>query len=238
MLKAFIPKSIRLSIRVALKTTKDIFSGHWFHFARRKESNISYNKKITISQKLKPHPPKVHNIKNAIQYIESIHVMPNEIFSFCRTIGKASTAKGYIPSRSISGSNIEEVIGGGICQLSGLIYYISLIGNLEIIERHNHSMDIYDEQSRFTPLGSDATIVYGYKDLRIKNNSQGPINFKFHIDEENLSIQLNHTDDFQNNIVEFETRNDNSEKIIIDTLVNGKLSCTSVYRKSAHKIGI
>jgi vancomycin resistance protein VanW len=40
---------------------------------------------------------------------------------------------------------------------------------LEIIERHAHSIDIYREEERFTPLGADATVVWGFKDLRLRN---------------------------------------------------------------------
>ena len=42
-------------------------------------------------------------------------------------------------------------------------------------------MDIYDEDSRFTPLGTDATVVYGYKDLLIRNNKNEAIQFKIEV---------------------------------------------------------
>lgn len=67
--------------------------------------------------------------------------------------------------------------GRGLCQLSGLIYYISLLAGLELIERHPHSLAIYDETTGFTPLGSEATVVYGYKDLRLRNNTDAPLQF-------------------------------------------------------------
>ena len=157
--------------------------------------------------------------------------MPNEIFSFCNIIGNTTASKGYVASRSLTGNSISETIGGGICQLSGLIYYISLIGDLEILERHNHSTDIYNDKTRFTPLGSDATIVYGYKDLKIKNNTNGPINFKFHLDNEKITIRLNHNVAIVNNRVEFKTVCENFETITIMTLINEKQYDTSTYLK-------
>ena len=50
-----------------------------------------------------------------------------------------------------------------------MLYINALKAGLTIIERHSHSIDIYQEHERFTPLGSDATVVYGYKDLQFQN---------------------------------------------------------------------
>ena len=235
MLKSIIPRNIKTSVKLAVKTAGNFYNGHWFYFAKNKTRDISYSKKIIIVQELKPNPAKVHNIKKAIQLIERVHIMPNEIFSFCNIIGNTTASKGYVASRSLTGKSISETIGGGICQLSGLIYYISLIGNLEILERHNHSTDIYNDETRFTPLGSDATIVYGYKDLKIKNNTNGPINFKFHLDNEKITIRLNHNVAIVNNQVEFKTVKESLETITIDTIINEKQYNSSTYLKIKEK---
>ncbi len=232
-LKYLTPKEIRLAIRVALNTISDIVNGYWFCFAKKREVDFLYTNKIVLQQNLMPHPPKVHNINTAIKIIESIHIMPNEIFSFSRAIGKPSKKKGFIPSRSIMGDKVEDSIGGGICQLSGLIYYISLIGNLGIIERYNHSVDIYNEETRFTPLGSDATVVYGYKDLKLKNTSKSPINFKFKIDDKYLTVELNHCNEYElkQRKVAFREKHTDSQEIIVETLIDGVINNISVYKK-------
>jgi vancomycin resistance protein VanW len=85
----------------------------------------------------------------------------------------------------ISGK-LKEDYGGGLCQLSSIIYHLSLIAGMDIWERHNHSVDIYKERDRFTPLGSDATVVYGYKDLRIRNNLGTPVKISLSIIDNNL----------------------------------------------------
>jgi len=38
-----------------------------------------------------------------------------------------------------------------------------------IVERYNHS--VYGEATKYVPLGQDAAIFYGFKDLKFKNNS-------------------------------------------------------------------
>ena len=76
--------------------------------------------------------------------------------------------------------------GGGLCQLSSIIYHLSIIAGMSIVERHNHSVDIYNDEDRFTPLGADATVAYGYKDLRVKNEYSFPVRFNFEIINDNL----------------------------------------------------
>jgi vancomycin resistance protein VanW len=80
--------------------------------------------------------------------------------------------------------------GGGLCQLSGLIYYASLMAGLKILERHAHSRDIYDDQTRYAPLGSDATVAYGFKDLRVLNIYSFPVCFRVSITSDKAACQV------------------------------------------------
>ncbi len=84
-------------------------------------------------------------------------------------------------SRNLVNGKIQFTYGGGICQVAGILYHLALMAGLDILERHSHSLDIYTEVERFTPLGADATVVYGYKDLRIRNNTGHPICFEIYI---------------------------------------------------------
>ena len=58
------------------------------------------------------------------------------------------------------------------------------------MERHSHSIDIYKEDERFTALGSDSTVVFGYKDLQIKNNLLFPLQFKCWVQEDELYLSI------------------------------------------------
>lgn len=92
--------------------------------------------------------------------------------------------------RNLVKNNISQDFGGGICQFSSILYCSSLQYGLEILERHSHSIDIYKENERFTPLGSDSTVVFGYKDLQIKNNFPFPIQFKCWVQENELYLSI------------------------------------------------
>lgn len=141
-----------------------------------------FDYKVTISQEIKPSDTfenKLFNIELASKRINKQILKPKQIFSFFKIIGNPNHS--FKKSRTIVNGKLEQENGGGMCQVSGILYQMSLITGLEVLERHNHSVDIYTKETRFAPLGCDATIVYGYKDLRIKNNLPFPIKFEIEI---------------------------------------------------------
>ena len=130
--------------------------------------------------------------------------MPGKILSFWHLVGNPS--KQFRKSRTIRNGAVTEEAGGGLCQASGIIYLASLLTNLQIIERHNHSIDLYTDETRFAPLGSDATVVYGYKDLRIQNNYHFPIKFELCVFDNKLRLTLLSTEKIDKNPIEFKIR--------------------------------
>jgi len=110
----------------------------------------------------------IYNIKLASEVINGILVKPREIFSFNEYVGPAEKADGYKESTIIANGVFVNGYGGGICQVSSTLYNAVLLANLPILERYNHS--VYGEATKYVPLGRDAAIFYGYKNLRFKNN--------------------------------------------------------------------
>ncbi|MCW7492809.1 VanW family protein [Leptospira sp. 2 VSF19] len=133
---------------------------------------------------------KLHNLQIAIERMNHRVLYPGKIFSFWYEIGEPTTKKGYKEGRVIRGGQVSSEIAGGLCQLSGIIYYLSLELGLEILERFPHSRDLYNEETRFTPLGTDASIVYPTKDLRIKNTFSFPLHFSWELKESELSFHV------------------------------------------------
>ncbi|MBL0145531.1 MAG: VanW family protein [Chitinophagaceae bacterium] len=157
-------------------------SGKYFMLANshNKEDNLFCVKEITQALKKTPtSASKKHNLSIAIKQLNNVVIRPNQIFSFWHLVGNPTQKKGYQNSRAIVNNELKQEIGGGLCQLSGLIYYLALHAGMQIIERHHHSIDIYTDKERFTPLGSDATVAYGYKDLQFKNVQPFPIYLQF-----------------------------------------------------------
>jgi len=74
-------------------------------------------------------------------------------------------------------------VGGGLCQLFGVLYNLALLSGCRILERHPHSIDAYGED-RYIPLGRDATITYPWKDICFQNPYKIPLRLSLDIKPE------------------------------------------------------
>ena len=222
-IKTVLPSKIRLVLKLLQRMIRDIINGNHSKFAKQRIQTSDFNYSINLVQEMKQtqlYEQKIENIKIAINKIEKVVVEPGEIFSFWKIIGEPSKKNGFKKGRNIVSGQVYEDYGGGLCQLSGIIYHLSLLGQLKILERYNHSMDIYTENTRYTPLGADATVVYGYKDFRIKNNYKIPIKFEFEINKQHLSATLLSTEKINAADITFEKKEkDNIVEVL--TLKNG-----------------
>jgi len=228
MIKKILPYYLKVRINLMKNKILDLFNGNTFKYAKISNSKISYLGDIEITQKIKQtetSSAKVKNFEIAIKKIETIIINPNEIFSFWKVVGVPSKKNGFVESRSIVNGKITPTYGGGLCQLSGIIYYASLFADLDIIERYNHSSDIYTNETRFTPLGSDATVVYGFKDLKIKNTLKHPIKFTFILNQNSLILKVNSTEPIKKTNIQFKQNKSNE----VITYVNSKFKDKSIY---------
>ncbi len=110
------------------------------------------------------------NVRLSASRINDYILMPGDVFSYDKTIGKRTAANGFREANVYVGNKIETGIGGGICQTSSTLYSAALYANLEIVSRTSHSLPV-----GYVPAGQDATIAEGYIDLLIKNNTDYPV---------------------------------------------------------------
>lgn len=189
MLKRLVPYAIKLRIKLLLRWLND----RKVNFSKQEASEESYSFSLSTKQVIRKsylYENKVHNLKLGSKKVEEYIIYPNEVFSLWRSLGKPSKKRGYKKGRNIIKGKLSEDVGGGLCQLSGIMYHTALLAGLEIVERYNHTVDIYKEEERLSPLGTDATIVYGYKDLRIKNKQDFPVRFRFKINSEEIECSI------------------------------------------------
>lgn len=137
---------------------------------------------------------KIVNLKIAVERINGIIIYPGETFSYWRLIGKPTRKKGYIDGMILSHGTYTTGIGGGLCQLSNLIYWLTLHTPLEVTERHRHSYDVFPDSNRTQPFGSGATCYYNYLDLRIYNPTHQPYQLNVYLTDEHLVGQWNTID--------------------------------------------
>lgn len=110
------------------------------------------------------------NISVAAKSINSVVLMPGEVFSFNNLIGECSTRTGYKAATIYLNGELSTGVGGGICQVSTTLYNAVLRANLEIVARRNHSLGV-----TYVPSGQDAMVSIGTQDFKFKNNREYPI---------------------------------------------------------------
>ena len=97
-------------------------------------------------------------------------VAPGGVFSFNGSLGQAGQAQGFRQGRVFIGDRIVAGYGGGVCQVASTIYNAAIRAGLPIVERHQHGLTV-----PYLLPGEDATISYGALDLRVLNDTGGPI---------------------------------------------------------------
>ncbi len=114
---------------------------------------------------------KVRNLQLAIARLNGLVLHPGETLSLWRAVGRPSKRKGYLPGMVLINGEIRAGYGGGLCQLSNLIYWMTLHTELTVTERFRHQYDVFPDSNRTLPFGSGATIAYNYIDLQIRNDT-------------------------------------------------------------------
>ena len=197
-MKRLIPSSLRLKLKLILRFLADVRSAQFSRIVRSSSKSVQlqsqqFESRVQVVQVLKVanySGNKRQNLTIAANTIQNVIIQPGEIFSFWALVGAPVAKRGYLEGRALVNGSLKAVMGGGLCQLSGILYYLTLQAGLKPIERYSHSADIYTDETRFTPLGSDATVVYGYKDLRFINSLSQPICFRIDITTDQITGEL------------------------------------------------
>lgn len=134
---------------------------------------------------LEPLFDEITNIRVAAQYVAGAVVEPGEVFSVLRTIGPYNEARGYRQGPSYVGGRVVPTIAGGVCKISSILYNAVVLGDLAIVERHPHSMQV-----PYLPPGRDATIAWGAKDFRFRNNRSTPLLLWAEMTEDTLFMAI------------------------------------------------
>lgn len=114
-----------------------------------------------------PTPGEKNNVVLAADLLSGTVVKPGESFLLNKTIGPYTRERGFEEGPGYSGINVIDIVGGGVCKIATTLYNVAVLANLEILERHPHSMLV-----DYVPPGQDTTVVYGVKDFSFRNNTE------------------------------------------------------------------
>lgn len=200
----------RSKIRVFIGRKYFTFKRHLYWYLSKKEfakktindtlPHIQFSHKTPLLRQLKDvdmylQHNKVINLKIASKCLNGLIVHPGETFSYWKLIGKPSKFKGYVDGVILENGRYKTGIGGGLCQLSNLIYWMALHTPMEVVEIHRHSYDVFPDSNRTQPFGSGATCVYNYRDLQIYNSTSTSFQLKVYLDDNFLFGEWRTTED-------------------------------------------
>jgi vancomycin resistance protein VanW len=231
-MRKLIPASFKRRLRLLQRAYRD-WKNRRIEPQAALRSQLNEPVQISVKQLIKRtslFENKVHNLQRAAQKLEQVIVRPGEVMSFWKIIGNPTTKRGYKTGRNIVNGTLQEAVGGGLCQLSGIVYHAALLAGFTIRERYNHTVDIYQEEDRFTPLGADATVVYGYKDLRFQNNTAVPIQLRFAFEEEAITCGIKSSIGLPVQELQFERIEGDGFRLVYTKDLSGKTIAESRYK--------
>jgi len=106
------------------------------------------------------------NLKAGAARVTGVVVKPGERFSLLDTLGPITVANGYFSSGVVENGFSAEAVGGGLSQISTMMYNVGFLAGYDDITHKPHSrwFDRY-------PAGREATLWEGQIDMIWENNT-------------------------------------------------------------------
>lgn len=231
IIRRLLPLNIRQDIKHSCRQLTDMMNRTQFDNSK---GVLQMQQPIRIVQPIMPsrfYENKMINIKRGAALIDKSIIGSNKNWSFWHRIHCPNAANGFVSGRNLVNGKLVAQIGGGLCQLSSIVYHLALLGGLTIVERHAHSVDIYEENQRFTPLGADATVVWGFKDLRLHNPHPFAVSLGFKVESGQLIGELNADCELVAQKVDFVRVPLGGSQIKVNTIINNEIQETTIYEQ-------
>ncbi len=126
---------------------------------------------------------KVQNLKLAIARLDGLVLSSQKALSYWKVIGNPTERKGYLPGMILEDGEFKAGIGGGLCQLSNLLFWMTLHTPLTVVERWRHGYDVFPDAVRTQPFGSGATCYFPFLDLVLLNKTPCQFQLRLRMEE-------------------------------------------------------
>lgn len=113
---------------------------------------------------------RIINIQRAARWMDGVIVQPGEVFSYNKSVGKRTEARGFVPGIMIDRGVFKKDWGGGVSQVATTTWNAAWFSGLELVQHKPHSFYI----SRY-PAGRESTVAWPNVDVKFRNNSGKPI---------------------------------------------------------------
>jgi vancomycin resistance protein YoaR len=125
------------------------------------------------------------NVQIAVSQINGTLLSPGETFSLNGTVGRRSPEKGYEKATVFVNAEKVKDYGGGVSQVTGTLFNAAALAGMKILEVNPHSRPV-----SYLPVGRDATVAWGDKDLKFKNNMDAPVYVAYTFQNNRLTATL------------------------------------------------
>ncbi|MER3553972.1 MAG: hypothetical protein C4331_06380 [Meiothermus sp.] len=117
-------------------------------------------------------PERVANVHAAAHNLDGYIVPAGQVFDFNAAIGAISPENGFKEALVISNGRTLKGVGGGVCQVSTTTFRALYQAGLPVIERNQHAYRVH----WYDPIvGFDAAVYQPYLNMRMMNDTPGPI---------------------------------------------------------------
>jgi vancomycin resistance protein VanW len=129
---------------------------------------------------------KVESLKVASSCIDGLLLRPGETFSFWRLVGRPTERRGFKTGMVLRNGRIAQGMGGGLCQMTNVIYWMALHTELSTTERWRDGFDVFPDEGRSQPFASGSTCSYNYVDLQITNRTANTYQLRVRVEGDYL----------------------------------------------------
>ncbi|WP_444663766.1 VanW family protein [Cellulomonas sp. CW35] len=129
---------------------------------------------------------KAVNLTIAAGRLDGSALRPGQRMSFWRLVGRPSHRRGFRDGMVLRQGLVEEGVGGGMCQMTNLLYWMTVHTPLTVVERWRHTYDVFPDNGRTQPFGSGATCSWPVLDLQIENRTAATFRLSLTVERTHL----------------------------------------------------
>jgi vancomycin resistance protein YoaR len=130
-------------------------------------------------------PARTQNVRLAANALDGLELAQGEELSFNRQVGPRDIEHGYQPAPVILHETRQMQTGGGVCQVASTLFVAALVAGLSPVERWRHSTPV-----DYIALGEDATIAWGAKDLKMRNDLDQRVRLRAEVLGSTLTVRI------------------------------------------------
>lgn len=129
---------------------------------------------------------KVTNLRIAAARLDGLVLAPGQVLSFWWHVRRPTARRGFVDGLVLDHGELRAGTGGGLCQVTNLLSWLTLHTPLEVTERWRHSYDVFPDADRTQPFGSGATCAWPSLDLQVTNPTDAPFRLSLRVGETHL----------------------------------------------------